>query len=69
MPRRPLAHVDAELSGRMTSLDITRAQLFDVDVDRKKRIDAAIDYFGGGHTGVAREVRSESSRDETGVRC
>ncbi len=69
MPRRPLAHVDAELSGRMTSLDITRAQLFDVDVDRKKRIDAAIDYFGAGHTGIAREVRGKSSRDETGARC
>jgi len=69
MPRRRLAHVDAELSGRITSLEIPRAQRFDVDVDREKRIDAAIDYFGAGHTGVAREVRGKSSRDETGARC
>jgi len=69
MPRRRLAHVDAELSGRITSLEIRRAQLFNVDVDRKKRIAAAIDYFGAGHTGVARQVRGKSSRDETGARC
>jgi len=30
MPRRRLAHADAELSGRITSLEIRRAQLFDV---------------------------------------
>jgi len=57
------------LSGRTTSLEIRRAQLFNVDVDGKKRIDAAIDYFGAGHTGVARQVRGKSSRDETGARC
>ncbi len=48
MPRRPLAHVDAESSGRTTAIEMARAQLFDVDADRKKRIDDAIDYFGGG---------------------
>ena len=47
MPRRPRAHVGVELSGRITTIEIVRAQLFDVDVDRKKRIDDAIDYFGG----------------------
>jgi hypothetical protein len=45
MPRRYLARVDAELSDR-TLIEIARAQLFDVDGDRKKRIDDAIDYFG-----------------------
>lgn len=68
MPRRLLAHVDAELSGRITSIEIARAQLFDVDVDRKKRIDDAIDYFGAGHIGVARDRCGESLLDETGSR-
>ena len=58
MARRPPAHIDAELSGRITALEIARAQLFDVDVDRKKRIDDAIDYFGAGH-----QSRSSSSHD------
>jgi len=44
---RPLAHVGAEVSGRITAIEIAHAQLYDVDVDRKKRIDDAIDYFGG----------------------
>jgi hypothetical protein len=52
MPRRPLAHVGAELSRHITALR-SRAQLFDVDVDRRKRIDDAIDYFGTGHIDVA----------------
>jgi hypothetical protein len=50
MPQRPRVHVvGAELSGRITAIQIARAQLFDVDVDRKKRIDDAIDYFGARH--------------------
>ena len=57
MPRRPPPHIDAELTGRLAAIEIARAQLFDVDVDRKKRIDGLIDYFGtppcmarhGGH--------------------
>lgn len=52
MPRQPLAHAGAESSRRITAIitaiEIARAQLFDVDADRKKRIDDAIDYFGGG---------------------
>jgi hypothetical protein len=55
MLRRPLAPAGAELSGRITAIQIARAQLFVVDVDRKKRIDDAIDYFGAGHIAVARE--------------
>lgn len=54
MPRRPLAHVGPELSGRITAIEIARAQLFDVDVDRKKRIHDSIDYFGAEHVDVAR---------------
>jgi hypothetical protein len=55
MPRRPLALVGAETSERIAAIQIARAQLFDVDVDRKKRIDDAIDYFGAGRIAVARE--------------
>jgi hypothetical protein len=46
MPQRPLANVDADVSKRTTSIELMRSQLFAVDVDRKKRIDDAIDYFG-----------------------
>jgi hypothetical protein len=59
MPRRPFAHVGAELSGRIRAIEIALAQLFDVDVDRKKRIDDAIDYFGAGHIDVARDGVSQ----------
>jgi hypothetical protein len=55
MPRRPLADVGVELSGRIAAIEIALAQLFEVDVDRKKRIDGAIDYFGAGPVDVARE--------------
>ena len=55
MPRRPLSFVGAEVSERITAIQIARAQLFDVDVDRKKRIDDAIDYFGAGQIPVARK--------------
>ena len=47
MPRQRLVYVDAGLSARITSMEVTRSQLFHVDVDRKKRIDDIIDYFGG----------------------
>jgi len=55
MPRRPLSLVGAESSERIAAIQIARAQLFDVDVDRKKRIDDAIDYFGAGQIAVARK--------------
>lgn len=38
IPRRPLAHADAEPSER-TTIEIARTKLFDLNVDRKKRID------------------------------
>ena len=55
MPRRPLSFIGAESSERSAAIQIARAQLFDVDVDRKKRIDDAIDYFGAGQIAVARK--------------
>jgi hypothetical protein len=42
MPRRPLAHVGAEVPGRIMAIEIAHAQLYDVDVDRKKRIDEVL---------------------------
>jgi 1-acyl-sn-glycerol-3-phosphate acyltransferase len=68
MARRPLSFVGAESSERITAIQIALAQLLDVDVDRKKRIDDAIDYFGTGRIAVARKgvrqlrVAPESSR-------
>jgi hypothetical protein len=62
MPRRRVADVDAELSECTTSIEIARAQLFDVDVDRKKRIDDAIDYFGGGTSTSPGRVSANTSR-------
>ena len=55
MPRRPPPHIDAELTGRLAAIEIARAQLFDVDADRKKRIDRLIDYFGTPLIAVARD--------------
>ena len=43
MPRRPLAHADAEPPAPISSIEIGRTKLLDVDVARKKRIDEAID--------------------------
>jgi hypothetical protein len=51
MPRQPLA---------------AHARLFDVDVNRRKRIDATIDYFGAGSIRLARDPYGESLLDETG---
>jgi len=67
MSRRPLAPIDARRSGPTTSMDVVRARLFDVDVDRKKRIDDAIDYFGEGRSGVARDLCGESWLDGAGA--
>ena len=39
MPRR-------SLTDTITAVDLARRRLLDVDVDRKKRIDDTIDYFG-----------------------
>ena len=60
MPQRPRA--GAESSGRITAIEIARAQLFYVDADRKKRIDNAIDYFGGGASTSLGRVSANSIR-------
>ena len=64
MPRRPLSLVGAESSERITAIRIARAQLLDVDVDRKKRIDDAIDYFGASRAHVGRDPCGESWLDQ-----
>jgi hypothetical protein len=52
---------------RRTSIETALAWLFDVDVDRKKRIDEAIDYFGGELINAARDPCGESLLDTTGA--
>jgi hypothetical protein len=45
MPRR-------FLTDTITTVDLARPRLLDIDVDRKKRIDDTIDYFGLRHLGA-----------------
>ena len=66
MSRRSLTRPHAEPSRRMTSLDLARARLLDVDVDRKKRIDDTIDYFGVRDLAAGRGPCGESWLDEAG---
>jgi len=48
MSRQPSALVNPQQSRRNASAAIARAHLLDIDVDRPKRIDQYLDYFGGG---------------------
>jgi len=48
MSRQPLIHRSAGQSTQSASVSTARTRLFVVDVDRKKRIDDSIDYFGNG---------------------
>ena len=48
MSRHPLIHRTAGQSTQSASVRTARTRLFVVDVDRKKRIDDSIDYFGHG---------------------
>ena len=64
MPRQRLVQVDVEPSGHITSIERVRAQLFDVDVDRKKRIDDTIDYFGAGPIDTTQDPCGDSLLDE-----
>jgi len=57
MSRQPLIRRSAGQSTQSASASIARLRLFVVDVDRKKRIDDSIDYFGNG--GVRRVVRAD----------
>jgi hypothetical protein len=63
MPERTSNRVDMELFDRIRSIRIARGRLFDVDTDRRKRIDDAIDYFGDG-----RDLCGESLLDDTGTK-
>jgi hypothetical protein len=48
MSRQPSAPVRAEEAERSASPAIAPTYLLDVDVDRPKRIDQYLDYFGSG---------------------
>jgi hypothetical protein len=53
MSRPPNALVSPEQARRNASAAIARALLLDVDIDRPKRIDQYLDYFGsGGESGL-----------------
>ena len=67
MPRQRRVQVDVEPSGRLTSIERVRAQLFDVDVDRKKRIDDTIDYFGAGPIDTPPDPCGDSLLEEFGT--
>ena len=51
MSRRPSAPNSPEQTSRNASPAIARADLLDVEVERPKRIDQYIDYFGSGGKG------------------
>jgi hypothetical protein len=48
MSRRPSAPVSSEQARQDASAAIARAHLLDIEVDRPKRIDQYVDYFGSG---------------------
>ncbi len=48
MPRPSVTRRTAHTAESSAGAQTIRARLFDVDVDRKKRIDDSIDYFGDG---------------------
>lgn len=50
MAHRGLTHFPVERSGQDASAGIVGAQLLAAEVDRPKRIDRYIDYFGSGRT-------------------
>lgn len=50
MSRRQVTHLGTEQSRRTASAGIAPGHLSEVDVDRQKRIDRRIDYFGSGGT-------------------
>jgi hypothetical protein len=60
MPHRPSAPVGTEQAGQNVSAAIARARLLDIELDRPKRIDQYIDYFGdGGKSGGVFPERRE----------
>jgi len=67
MPRRSLTCTDSERSARIPRIELARPQLFDVDIDRKKRIDDTIDYFGVRDLSTGRDPCGESLLDGPGT--
>jgi hypothetical protein len=66
MSHQLVTHFSAEPSGRSASAKTVHARLFGVDVQRPKRIDRQIDYFGSGgvlHPVVNPDSRGDSSLD------
>lgn len=72
MSRRTLTHLLAEPSGQDTSAEIGRVHLLAAAVvDRLKRIDRYIDYFGSGgprRIDITRDPCGESFLDADGAR-
>ena len=54
------------LTDSIMTLDLARHRLLDIDVDRKKRIDDTIDYFGVRDLGPERDPCGEAWLDEGG---
>lgn len=63
MSRRSSAPVSSEQAGRNVSPAIVRAYPLDTELDRPKRIDQYIDYFGAGEW-----KPSGALRDRSGVK-
>jgi hypothetical protein len=62
MSRQPSAPVSPEQAKRNTSVAVARGYLLDIAVDRPKRIDQYLDYFGsGGETRLGPEGRAPGS--------
>ncbi len=69
MSRPPVTHLGAEQPNRSPSAGIARTSL--LEVDRQKRIDHYIDYFGNGgarRTLVTPDPCGESLLDADGAR-
>jgi hypothetical protein len=59
MPHRPVIAICSEQARGNTSAAIARAHLLDIEVDRPKRIDQYLDYFGsGGESGGSARLAS-----------
>ncbi len=70
MSRHAVPHVSTDRSRRSVSAGRMRARVFDIDVNRPKRIDRFIDYFGSGGARrpvVASDLRGESVRPAEGT--
>ena len=62
MSREPSAPGNPEQAKRNASAAVARSYLLDIEVDRPKRIDQYLDYFGsGGETRPFAEARAAGS--------